>query len=112
MSENGIDMSNLALMMLRWEKQRRALDELEAAIKDTVLVLERTQTVGNVRASYSAGRRSFDYETPGADASQEIINGCTTTVVSIDWRAVCKEAGIEPVVTGQAPPSVSLKLLA
>lgn len=122
-TEGKPDASQLAKLMLLWEEKRRSLDELEAAIKDTVLQLGKTQTVGNVRASFFKPRNSYDYETPVQDlldcpeTSDEdhakirnTIHNCTTQVV--DWRAVCKFRDIDPIVTpGEGPGSVSIKLL-
>jgi len=114
--------SALAEMMLRWEKQRRLLDELEEAITEGVMELGKTQTVGNVRASYSAGRKSYDYQagalsvivldTPG---SQNLIGRFTSP--SVDWRGVCAELerdgefGPDGIPFRQSGPSVSIKLL-
>ena len=102
--------SELASKMLEWEQARRALDVLEGEIKAAVLEIGKTQTVGNARASYSNGRKSYDYETAGAIAPPEIVAQHTKPV--IDWRSVCKDAGIEDVPFKQSGPSVSLKLLA
>ena len=54
--------SQLAGLMLEWEAAQRKADELRLDIEDLVLALGKTQTVGNVRATVSAGRRTFDYE--------------------------------------------------
>lgn len=118
----GIDLSNLAQQMLNWEKKRRELDELEEAIRDTVLQLQKTQTVGNVRATYSKPRNSYDYEGPvqqrmetGEEIDQELyftVLEHTSTRTVTDWRAVCKALRVEPDVTpGEGPGSVSIKLL-
>ena len=56
-----MDNSQLATLMLDWEITQRKADELAAQIKAAVLTLGKTQVVGNVRASFSAGRRTFDY---------------------------------------------------
>lgn len=111
-TEGKPDASQLARLMLLWEEKRRALDELEAAIKDTVLALGKTQTVGNVRATYSNPRKSYDYETPCQEVmiDRAILLAHSKTVT--DWRAVCKAAKIDPIVTpGEGPGSVSIKLL-
>ena len=57
-----MDNSQLAARMLDWEIMQRRADELRAEIEAAVLALGKTQTVGNVRATFSAGRRTFDYE--------------------------------------------------
>ena len=108
-----MDSSELATKMLDWEKRRRELDALEAEIKNAVLQIGKTQTVGNVRVSYSAGRRSFDYETPGKTADENIIADYTKTVTTVttDWKMICDVAGIEPLVASQSEPTASVKLL-
>jgi len=112
------DASELAKMMLRWEQQIRALDELEAAIRDSVLEIGQTQTVGNVRASYSAGRKQYDYEEAATGhpmVSDTTVGLFTKTRITttIDWRAICKHAGIEgdELPFTQGKPSVTIKLL-
>jgi len=75
------------------------------------LQLGQTQTVGNVRATYSAGRKTYDYQEAmskldipsyALDAFQEI---------KTDWRAACKAFGVEDIPFTQSEPSVSIKLL-
>ena len=56
-----MDNSQLAALMLEWEATQRKADELAAQIKAVVLDIGKTQVVGNVRATFSAGRRTFDY---------------------------------------------------
>ena len=102
--------SLLAEKMLEWENKKRELDLLEEWIKGQVLELEQTQTVGNVRASYSAGRKSYDYE--GAWREEyDHLPASTYQKVTYDYRAACKDAAIEVPVKSQSAPSVSLKLL-
>ena len=108
-----MDMSYLAKKMLEWEQARRMCDELEAAIRDSVLQLGKTQTVGNVKATYSKGRKRYDYFQAGGAASPGIVLECTTTPApKTDWRAVCKAAGITEIPFTQSDPSVSVKLTA
>ena len=57
-----MDASNLASLMLDYETMQRLADVLRAEIEAAVLELGKTQTVGNVRATFSAGRRTFDYQ--------------------------------------------------
>ena len=129
--------SELAKKMLEWELKYRELDILEQAIKSSVLEIEKTQTVGNVRATYSKGRAKYDYETPGAQAEEEIIGlysegrefvdweglarsyDPSDTVITnfteietiINWRNVCRAADIKPLIVSQGEPKVSVKLL-
>jgi len=102
-----MDSSELALTMLRWEEAKKQLDELTAIIQAAVLAIGKTQVVGNVRATYSEGRKTYDYVKAGSSAPIDIIN--KHTVPSVDWRSVCQEAGIEAPFT-QSPSSVTLKL--
>jgi hypothetical protein len=109
-TEGKPDPSALARLLLLWEEKRRALDEIEAAITDSVLQIRKTQTVGNVRASFYNPRKSYDYETPGKEAPTNVIFRNSKTVTN--WRAVCEEADIDPIVTpGSGRGSVSIKLL-
>lgn len=129
-----MDSSELAEKMLLWEKRKKELDSLEDEIKSAVLELKSTQKVGNVSASYSNGRRELDYEIPGQLApveiiqknttvnkvidwdtvttliDPEIIEECTHEIVSVNWSNVCKDAKIEPAVTKEGIPSVTIKL--
>jgi len=110
-----MDASALAMDMLKWERKRRELDELEQAIKDAVLQLKQTQTVGNVRASFSKGRKTYDYQA-AADGHPMVSDATIAlfTTPKVDWRGICKHAGIDDgiPVKSESPPSVSLKLLA
>ena len=82
--------------MLEWSKLKATLDELQGTIENAVLLLEETQNVGNVRVTYSGGRRSFNYKAAGENASEKIVadNTKTTTSTSIDWKQVCVDAEI------------------
>ena len=119
-----MDASELAKKMLEWESKKRELDALEAEIKDAVMALGNTQTVGNVRATYSAGRRTFDYQTPvnvehvRAEAAGEDVRVnevCAaiahTSKTVIDWKAACEALGLEKMLEKEGAPSVALKLL-
>jgi len=100
--------TELAHKMLQWEELIRKAQVLECEIAQAVLEIGKTQVVGCVRATYSKGRTSYDYETAGKTAPAEII--AQYTVPKTDWRKVCQEAGIEAPVAKQSPPSVRLKL--
>ena len=52
--------SELANKMLAWECLKMDLDRLGADIEKAVLEIGKTQTVGNVCAPYSAGRKKYD----------------------------------------------------
>ena len=110
-----MDASQLATKMLEWEQHRRELDTLESEIKDAVLKMGKTQTVGNVRASYSKGRSAYDYETAITEAEDrgevapEAFGPFTT--FQINYRAMCQELKIDAPIKSQSAPSVSIKLL-
>jgi hypothetical protein len=112
--------SELASLMLDWEGMQKRADELRAKIVEEVLSVGKTQTVGNVRASYSSGRKNYDYAgsimamerdgtlAPDAlDPYTEIIPATT----KVDFRAACVGLGIEDIPFTQSPPSVTLKLM-
>lgn len=125
--------TELATKMLEWEKGKRALDELGAEIEAEVLTLQKTQVVGNCRVTYSGGRSTYDYETPGKTAPAvfiqhfatiresidwdlvreevpDVVSKYTTNEVVIDYKSVCKEAKIEPIVISTTAPSATIKL--
>jgi hypothetical protein len=134
---NEYDMSGLAQLMLLWEEKMRELMKIGERINRAVLERGKTVTVGNVRASFYKGRRKFDYQTPGASAPAQVIEAHSTTQksidweglalkfepteidiamftdtdVSVDWKAVCSEAGIDPAVIEQGDPSVKLAVM-
>lgn len=110
----AISMVELAQSMLEWRELKLKLDALEHKIKDAVIQGGKTVDVGDVRASYRKPRRTWDYQTPGIEnAPEEVIQKYTKTVTTIttDWRAICREIGVEgnSEVTGKA--SVIIKIL-
>ncbi len=112
-----MDARELALKLLEWEKLKLNLDALAAEIETAVLKIGKTQTVGNARASYSKGRRSYDYQ-EAADGHLHVSEATVslfTTIIpqteKVDWRGICKHAGIDDVPFVQSEPKVTLKLL-
>ena len=108
--------SELASKMLEWESRKIEMDALEADIRSAVLGLGKTQTVGNVRATYSAGRRSFNYQAAAERhpmVSTTTVGLFTTTkiITTTDWKAICEHVGAEDAPFTQGDPSVSIKLL-
>jgi hypothetical protein len=96
--------------MLKWEEVRRELDALEAEIKSAVLELGKTQTVGNVRATFSAGRKSYDYQgawLSWAGHEPEAKYAKTT----YDYKAACDDFMLGDVSFSQGEPSVTVKML-
>jgi len=110
-----MDATELAKTMLEWQEAQAKADLLKMDIEAAVLELGKTQTVGNVRASYSAGRKSYDYEaaweTYGDKSGVPIEDFAKVTY---DYRSACKAAMIEgdDIPFTQGAPSVSLKIVA
>jgi hypothetical protein len=105
-----MDASEIAKEMLRWETMKKELDALTSIIQEEVLQMGKTQTVGNVRATYSAGRKTYDYHTAGAQADPEVWE--RHAIKSYDWKAICETAGITDIPFTQSEPNVSVKLIA
>lgn len=131
-----MDSTQLAEKMLLWEKNRKALDELEKEIQEEVLKLQETQVVGGCRVTYSGGRNTYDYDSPGKTAPKEIIEKHSTVIETTDWKSVvelakvdpdiieectmkttnvdyknvCKDANIKPAVLSTTPASATVKL--
>jgi len=113
-----LDPSALAQKMLDWRTKRLQLDQLEFQIKQSVLRMEKTQVVGNVRATYTKGRKTYDYEgrcsnlSLGDERSAEQVEVVIArhTVPKTNWNKVCKELELKAVPYTQSKPSVSLKL--
>lgn len=109
-----VNLEALAYDLLRWAAMRREMDDLEAAIADTVLQVGETVVVGYARATYYNPRKSHNYEESAklAAVPEErpgLVEQHSKVKVTVDWKAVCEEAGIEALYT-EAPPCVSLKL--
>ena len=112
--------SELAQKMLEWEQTQTKADALALEIRDAVLALGKTQNVGNVRASYSAGRKSYDYETAISMMGEaglllpDVLKPYETVIpeiVKTDYRAACKGMGVEDIPFTQSEPSVSIKFV-
>jgi len=112
-----VDANELAKKMLLWGEKNLELALLTAEIETAVLELGKTQNVGNVRATYSKGRRRFDYKAAAANASAEIIAEYTVTPPPVEpmpvtnWQAVCKAAKITDIPFTQGEPSVKVKIV-
>jgi hypothetical protein len=104
-----MDASTLAVKMLQWEELTRQADAIRTEIETAVLGIGKTQTVGNVRATFSAGRRTFDYKAACADLQPEHLQSFAK--VSYDYKAACEAYKREAPFT-QSEASVTVKLLA
>lgn len=88
--------SELASKMLEAEKLHGLLVGLEKEIEAAVLELKDSQKVGNVKAAYTNGRRELDWETPAQSAPQDVIEKYTTTSETVDYKAACEIAKVDP----------------
>lgn len=105
--------SELATKMIEWESKKKEIDQLEAEIKHAVMALEESFSVGDISAGFRAGTRSFNYESAGKNAPQDIIDNNTTTETKINWKSVCSDLSLDknkdiPFTTGN--PSITLKI--
>lgn len=107
-----MDAAVLAQKMLEWRALKMELDKLEFEITEAVLEAGKTVVVGDVRARYRNPRKSYDYETPGSAAGDDVIQMYTTTetVTKTDWRAVCKAIGVSGIAHVSGEPTVKLIL--
>ncbi len=107
--------TELAKAMIEYEEMQRKLDVLGDQIKATVLDLGKTQTVGNLTASYSGGRKSYDYETAVVECGfvpDGTIAEFTETIVTTKtkWKDICDSLNIEAIPFTKSEPSVTLKM--
>lgn len=106
-----MNQSELAQKMLEWETLVGKTNTLGKEIEDAVLELGKTVDVGNVRASYSGGRKKYHYEEAGSNAHYSTIKRHTALVQKVDWKKVCEseDFNMENSFT-QSHPNVTLKL--
>ena len=117
--------TELATKMLEWETTQRTADALRSEIEAAVLAIGKTQTVGNVRATYSKGRTTYDYEAAVSTFADNAANNDDAATFNhiqnvsrinsltvYNFKAIAAELGLEVPVKSQSEPSVSLKLLA
>lgn len=88
--------SELAQKMLEAEKLHSQLVELESQIAKAVYELKESQKVGNVKATYTSGRRELDWETPAKLAPKEVIEEFTEVKESVDYQKACEIANVDP----------------
>ena len=112
--------TELARVMLEWQEAQAHADLLKAEIEAAVLALGKSQTVGNVRATYSAGRKSYNYQegwqtaVAAGQVHPQALDPFITVIpetTRIDYTTACKTLEIAPPFT-QSAPAVSLKIIA
>jgi hypothetical protein len=113
----SVDRRELALLLLKWEKAKEHIDALEGEIRDLVLMTGETQTVGYVRATYSKGRITYDYERACREREADMNPALVAqhAKVTVDWRAMALEslglAQADIPVAKMGEPSVSIGLV-
>ena len=112
-----MDSSELTKLLLEWEELEKQQAIIAEVVEKEVLKLGKTFKVGNVSASYSNPRKSFDYETAVFEGinDQELrdweIASFTEVVQKVDWRGICKKHNIDNVpFTVSGEPKVTIKL--
>lgn len=109
-----MDANELAEKMLKYSDAQTEANKLRQEIEAVVLSLEKTQTVGNVKASYRKGRKSYDYK--AAADGHVMVHESTLSLFTktpeprTDWRGICKHVGIDDVPFTTGEPSVSVGL--
>jgi len=104
--------------MARWEELKLEISKLEAEIKKEVLSLGKTQQVGNVKASFANGRKTYNYEgiAKVIDVPPEVMDAHTQTKQITDWTKLVKELSPPEDIMSQfvkvGNPSVSLSVIA
>lgn len=101
--------NELAKKMLEWGEKNSELLAIEAEIEKAVLEIGKTYTVGNIRATYSAGRETRDYDAVKDQVPAEVAEKYST--VSVSWAKACEELGIEAPIKSKGNPTVTVKLL-
>ena len=101
--------TELAQAMLAWQELQTRADNLKSLISAEVMALGKTQTVGNVRAQYRSGRKSYDYEAAAKGVPTDVVDQYTKTVRKTNWRDLCKDNGLNAPYQ-QGDPSVNITL--
>ena len=103
--------------MLDYQVAAEALAVLGDKIMAAVMELKLTHKIGSLTASYSGGRKTYNYaaawSTWGSESGVNIADYTKTEFDPIvDYNAACKAAGIkqDDVPSVKSKPSVSLKM--
>jgi len=98
----------------KWAELQRQADKLAGEIKEEVLKLKKTVKTDVAKATYSKGRRTFNWEHIALelDPPKHLISAYSKTVV--DWKKVAEELGVPSDLKEKhctvGNPTVSLKL--
>ena len=93
-----MDKTELAKIMIEYEDTRRRLDKLGDTISSAVLEMGETVVVGNVRATYNNGRKSYNWQKFAYDNG--LVPSADHMTVRIDWKSVCDNGDLD---LGNAP---------
>lgn len=99
--------------------------QLETELREHVLLLGKTQAIGNIEAKYNPGRTTYDWEATclehptrvdEAEAWAELKEMYTEYIEpepynETDWRGMANRMNWEPVVSKEPVPSVKFNLV-
>ena len=96
-TDKELGAKELAVKMLEWGELQEKANKLAEEIKAAVLISGKTQTVGNVRASYSNPRGRYDYQKAVEESGIDIDSDFADRYIKIDyhWKDMCEAAGID-----------------
>lgn len=103
--------TQIAQLILDWGQKKKELDRLEAQIQEACLPLARTQTVGDVRASYRKESVAQDWKTAWNTARDNAPVPAEYCKLIPDYRAACSAYTIYEAPEIIRPATVTLKLL-
>jgi hypothetical protein len=113
------------MKMLELGEVKQKAARLEADLMEHVLLLGRSQSIGNIHAKYSAGRTTYDWKgtvdcQPRTEAEKEafpaLIAEHTETIytepkVVTNWRGIAVQMKWPPVIAKEPVPSVKFELV-
>ena len=102
--------TDLIEKMLEWKKLQLAANELKTEIEAEVFEIGKTQTVGDIRVTYSKPSRSFLYEDAVKDSGLDYDTSEYETV-KVNWRKMAKDLNLEVDYAQKSPAKATLKLL-
>ena len=104
--------SDLAHALLNWETYRREMNAIESDITAYILDKKKSAQVGDVRATYTAGRKTYQWEQAARDHGFPPGLLDQYEKPAYDWKGMCEHLGITQdncPFTGPTP-GVSIKL--
>jgi hypothetical protein len=85
------------------------MQEIGGIIQQEVKSQQETIVVGNVRATYNNGRKTYDWQGYAYQNQLKPMPGHFK--INIDWKKVCDDAELtDAPVLSQSEPSVTLKV--